>query len=113
MVWRVRRLTVRATFVDRQDKDMSRIGVAFRAFFRSLRNAEFAEQVGCLLEGAPLPERGAPALPPPSGSPSAPPSAAEKRPAPRKTGRNDALNLLAALQREARLVDFIKEPLAE
>jgi len=29
----------------------------------------------------------------------------------RKPGRNDALNLLAVLQREARLIDFLKEKL--
>ena len=36
-----------------------------------------------------------------------PPKPARKTPV-----RNDAINLLAALQREARLVDFIKEPIA-
>lgn len=85
---------------------MGRVGTAFRAFFRSLGNATFAEQVASLLDGT------APGLPAPGPPPTAAP---EKKiePAKKPSGRNDALNLLAALQREARLVDFIKEPLAE
>ena len=78
---------------------MARVGTAFRAFWRALRDSAFAEQARQLLEGkAALPSPAAPAAP----APVAPP-----RPA-----RNEALNLLALLQREARLVDFLKENIA-
>lgn len=95
---------------------MGRLGTAFRAFFRALGDASFAEQVANLLDGA-TPGPPAPGLP----APSPPSTVSEKGVLPEKKaeppkkppGRNDALNLLAALQREARLVDFIKEPLAE
>lgn len=67
---------------------MSRIGLAFRAFVRVLSDPSFAEQVARLAQGE---------------APPAPP----KPPA-----RSDALTLLAILQREARLVDFLKESLS-
>src|SRR5690606_28844946 len=47
-------------------------------------------------------------------TPAPPPAAAQPTPAPKKPAepkRSEALNLLAALQREARFVDFIKEDL--
>ncbi len=77
------------------------LGVAIRAFFRSLFNAEIAQQIDAVLEtgAAAVPE-----LPPP-----APQKPVVKEP-PRPT-RSEALTLLATLQREARLVDFFKESL--
>ena len=67
---------------------MPRLGLAFRAFLRVLRDPAFAEQVDRLAQGAAPPE------------PPKPPS------------RSDALTVLSILQREARLVDFLKESLA-
>jgi DNA topoisomerase VI subunit B len=72
---------------------MTRLGIAFRLFFRALKNRQFADEGARLLAGASL---SAPAAP----------KAPEPRPEPL---RSDALTLLAVLQREARLVDFLKE----
>ncbi|MFO0903296.1 MAG: DUF2760 domain-containing protein [Pirellulales bacterium] len=85
-----------------------RLGLAFRAFFRTLGNAAVAEQVERVLNGETI------ALPPPRGReadaarPDAPASA---RPAPKTPARSEALTLLAALQREARFVDLVQESL--
>ena len=76
-----------------------RFSVAIRAFFRSLFNAEIAEQIDAILES------GGPAL---AELPAPEPTAAEEPP---KPSRSEALTLLATLQREARLVDFFKESL--
>ena len=76
---------------------MGRIGTAFRAFFRALGNADIAHQIDEVLAGVPSKPTVA----------ALPPSIA----APQKPARSDALTLLAALQREARLVDFLKEKL--
>lgn len=78
---------------------MSSLILAFKAFFRTLFNGEFRDQVDHLVRG----ELPAPAAPPPS-----PP----KPPEPKRPKRSEALTLLAALQREARLVDFLMEPIA-
>jgi len=79
------------------------IGVAFRAFFAALGGGEKAAAIEAALSGEPAQE----ALPAPkSGGTSKP----EQPPKPR---RSDAVTLLAALQREARLVDIVKEPLDE
>ena len=84
---------------------MGRIVVAIRVFFRVLFNAALAEQIAELL---------APREPAP---PAAQPAAAAKavvRPAPAAPAtpaRSEAITLLATLQREARLVDFLQEPL--
>jgi hypothetical protein len=87
---------------------MHRIAVAFRAFFRVLANALIAEKVEQVLKGQALPaiehvpiEQAAKAPPKP-----------EPKPAKKAPVRSDALSLLEALQREARLVDFLQEPLA-
>lgn len=78
---------------------MGRIGLAFRLFFRVLFDAALAERARPLLAAdaqtaASVTPR--PAEPPPK----------------QKAGRSDALNLLAMLQREARLIDFFQEPIA-
>lgn len=78
---------------------MRRILLAIRVFFRTLFDAAAARQVDQLLRGAP--PAGGRVSPPRPKQPSAPPAPA----------RSDALTLLATLQREARLVDFLKEPL--
>ncbi len=68
---------------------MSTLGLAFRTFFRLFGDAEFAERVKALFtEETPPAEAG---------------KIAEKRSA--------AVTLLATLQREARLLDFVMEPL--
>ncbi len=77
---------------------MRRIWLAIRVFFLVLFNREIAAEVRRLL--------GAPEAAAPEGrkAPAAPP-------APARPVRSEAITLLAALQREARLIDFIKEPL--
>ena len=82
---------------------MGRIGLAIRVFFRVLFDAELAEHVRPILSGEKPAEL-------PTAKPAAD-SPAKKQPAPRTPGRSDALSLLAALQREGRFVDFMKEPL--
>jgi hypothetical protein len=78
---------------------MNRILLAFRAFFRILFDGQITTPVSDLLDG----QGDTPAATRPATSPkpkvAAPPS------------RSEALTLLAALQREARFIDFIKEPL--
>jgi hypothetical protein len=81
---------------------MGRLITAFRAFFRVLFHAQTAQRVEEVLSGVasmPAPVATAP-LP-------APPKPVEP-PTPRQ---NPAVALLAALQREARLIDFLREDL--
>lgn len=80
---------------------MGRVGVAFRAFFRILGDARLAEHVDRLLRGERLATEPAPK-----------PEAAKQELPKKEPVRNDALNLLSAMQREARLVDFLKEDLS-
>lgn len=81
--------------------------VAWRAFWRTLFNDEMAERVETVLHGAPS---AAPALPEPQKPQ---PEPAKPRPAePKPPVRSEALTLLATLQREGRLIDFLKEPIA-
>ena len=86
---------------------MHRIALAFRAFFRVLASARAAAQVEWALSGqaAPTTEMLSSELP------TIEMPAIKSAPATRPL-RSDALNLLAALQREARLVDFLMEPIA-
>lgn len=94
---------------------MHRIVVAFRAFFRVLMNRVVAEKVEDALGDGRAPSgstQGRPAVSSPvEGAVAAIPGL---RVAAARKGavRSDAINLLAALQREARFVDFIKEPIA-
>jgi hypothetical protein len=85
---------------------VGRIILAIRVFFRTLFRAETAQAVAGLLSADPKPAATAP-------TPAAPPAPQAPKPAPPKPkpGRSDALNLLAALQRDARFVDFIREPI--
>lgn len=84
---------------------MGRVGVAFRAFFQALFYADVAERVAAALAGRALRPviTGGEALP--KGDVHAKPATQPKR--------SDALTLLAALQREARLIDLVQEPLAD
>ena len=87
---------------------MGRVSTAFRAFFGSLFNGDTAARVSVALlaKGLPTP------------APIAPPSAPEPKPAeikkaePKKPTQSEAITLLATLQREARLIDFLKEDLS-
>jgi hypothetical protein len=79
---------------------MGRLGLAFKLFFRVLWDRALAERVRPLLQETTLA-----AAPPPTTAP--PATAAPPRPT-----RSEALTLLSVLQREARLVDFLKEDIS-
>ena len=83
---------------------MHRIVVAFRAFFVVLFNRARTAQVEQAINAgaAKAIEQQPAAVPIEKPAP---------KPARKAAQRNDAINLLAAFQREARLVDFIKEPI--
>ena len=87
---------------------MGRVSTAFRAFFGSLFNADTASRVSQALSAEGLPS------PVPIATPPAPePKPVEfKKPEPKKPTQSEAITLLATLQREARLVDFLKEDLS-
>lgn len=63
---------------------MGRVALAFKTFFRVLKDPSFSSQVGTLLLPSPQEEEKAPL-------------------------QEDAVQLLALLQREGRLVDFLRE----
>jgi hypothetical protein len=81
-----------------------RLGLALKAFFRALRDRTFAEQLDRLLQGQPL------ALSPTTEVPLAERLRADM--GAQAPTRSDALTLLATLQREARLIDFLMEDLS-
>lgn len=84
---------------------MHRMLLAIRVFFQILFSAEVAQRVeealgGVAISEAPREESTAPAR-------------IEKPAGPARPKRSEALTLLAALQREARFVDFIQESLGD
>jgi hypothetical protein len=81
-----------------------RLGLALKAFFRALRDRTFAEQLDRLLQGQTL------ALSTTTEVPLADRLRADM--VAQAPTRSDALTLLATLQREARLIDFLMEDLA-
>src|SRR5262249_1999438 len=81
---------------------MGRISTAFRAFFAALFHAEVADRLALALAGQTLPE--------PVVAPTVP--ALKPLAAPKPLAQSEAITLLAALQREARLVDFLQEDLS-
>lgn len=85
------------------------IGIAFRAFFAALTDRERSDAIRDVLESD-QPQRVQ--LPPPAEAPQ-PEKRAEppQRVAPPSPRRSEALTLLSTLQREARLIDLIEEPL--
>ena len=92
---------------------MGRVSTAFRAFFGSLFNGDTASRVSLALSAQSLP------APVPDIShhvPISQPVEVAKKPAPlaepKKPTQSEAITLLATLQREARLVDFLKEDLS-
>jgi hypothetical protein len=85
---------------------MARLLIAIKVFFRMLRDPVFADRAQRMLDDV--------TPPPTSTTPLAPTAmrqqtAAATPPAPL---RSDALALLSVLQREARLIDFLKEDIA-
>jgi hypothetical protein len=80
---------------------MGRFFLAWRAFWAALTNRQAAERLEASLAGPVLPKVADVEKPKPA-----------PRPEPVRSARSEALTLLAALQREARLVDLIKQPLA-
>ena len=74
---------------------MNQFTLAFKAFFRILGDSGLAERIGALLETSPEPDAAVPPATVPVPEPK----------------RSEALTLLAALQREGRLVDFLMEPI--
>jgi hypothetical protein len=107
--------TVAVGDLDRMQRGdmMRRIWLAIRIFFLTLFSAAVAEQAGEVLEqrkqrlSAQQEKQGAK---PPVKAEQQPPKP-KQPPAPRQAARSEAVTLLAALQREARFVDFVKEPL--
>jgi hypothetical protein len=85
---------------------MSRVAIAFRAFFAALFHGDKAEAVRLALAGQPLPKLTGDDKKQSRASVGASPTIVD---APYK--RSEAITLLAALQREARLVDLMQEPL--
>ncbi len=84
---------------------MKRMLLAIRVFFRTIFSAAAAQQVERLLAGGQLLDASQAA-----GKMLVKPQKPAKVPSPL---RSEALTLLATLQREARFVDFLKEPLDE
>jgi len=81
---------------------MRRILLAIRVFFTTLLSAAAARRIEEALKGSEIAkEKGAPPKPAPKPKPPAEPTPT----------RSDALTLLATLQREARFIDFVQEPL--
>lgn len=76
---------------------LTRLWLSWVAWFRVLSNGDFAARVQAIEEGEALP----PALPEPEPEPPPPPSG--------PTAVDGALQLLALLQREGRLVDFLQQ----
>ena len=82
------------------------LGIAIRAFSAGLFNRQLAEEIGKVLDGQSA-ASAEPKLPAPVEPRQSVPAA---KPAP---ARSDAITLLSALQREARLVDLIQENLTQ
>jgi hypothetical protein len=85
-----------------------RILLAFRVFFQALFSAAAAEQFEQVIQHRALP---APSQSPDRAGASPPKAAVPPAEVGRAADRSEALSLLAALQREARFIDLVKEPL--
>ncbi|MCA9133811.1 MAG: DUF2760 domain-containing protein [Planctomycetales bacterium] len=79
------------------------VGVAFKAFFAALSNRQTAERLRLALQGAS----------PPASLPETEkkPTATAPKPVASEATRSEALTLLSTLQREARFLDLVQEPL--
>ena len=82
-----------------------KLGIAIKAFFKILFDEQMAAQMKCLLAGQPLVSGPDPET---ADKPPQRPAQPQQRPA-----RDPAVNVLAALQREARLVDLVNEDLSQ
>ena len=82
---------------------MGQVGTAFRAFFAALFSGERAAHIRAALDASPLPKITQDDKRQPAAKPSTPSDTPPKR--------SEAITLLAALQRESRLLDLIQEPL--
>ena len=99
---------------------MGRIALAFRVFFAALFSAESAGRIRLALDPA-TPQKSTEKTEAAVVAARADSSAAAvvrpvtpvKPSVPVPAGRSDALTLLETLQREARLIDFLKEPIQE
>ena len=82
---------------------MGRVFLAIRIFFGTMFGSVAKDRVAGLL------------VPPTDSDATSPkePAGKEKPTQPAKPIRSDAITLLAALQREARLIDLVQEPLSE
>lgn len=90
---------------------MGRFLTAWRVFWRVLVDGQAAGAARQLLSGAPPSPAGLPAASPPAPAPApATPVPAQPK-APPPPLQNPAITLLATLQREARLIDFLLEDL--
>ncbi len=86
---------------------MRRILTAIRAFFAALASSQACRRIEQALRGE------VPAVAAPESQTQPPAAAPAKAAAGAKAVRSEAIALLAALQREARFVDFVMEPLDE
>lgn len=84
------------------------IGVAFKAFFAALFNSQSAERIRQALSDRPVGT-----LPGPVSTSASTPEVEKPKPVvkPAAPSRSEALTLLSTLQREARFVDLVCEPL--
>jgi len=88
---------------------MGSIGLAFRVFFKTMFSAEVSRHVRSVLDGGQLPKINTDEkLQQREAQPKTRQPVAEPPPK-----RSEAITLLAALQREARLVDLVQQPLAQ
>lgn len=78
--------------------------VAFKAFFAALSNREASERIRLALSGEDLPKKLPSSAEKPAPTKPVPPKSAEPT-------RSDAITMLCALQREARLLDLVQESL--
>jgi hypothetical protein len=78
------------------------LGLAFRAFFGALFNQQVAQRIRTALSETTLPTALAPPVAAPSAAPASKPAGSQ---------RSDALTLVSTLQREARFLDLVQEPL--
>lgn len=93
---------------DAQLSFFKRIPIAFGAFFGSLSDSAYAARVQAL-NLSPVP---AEPMPAPASMPMPMPTVAPTPAAPKEASADAALQLLALLQREARLIDFTQEDLS-
>lgn len=87
---------------------MENFWLGFKAMFRIWTDASFAAKVSAICAPVPAEEAKAPA---PTVAPTPAPAPAPVPVAPKAPARSEALTLLSVLQREGRLVDFLKEPI--